>query len=280
MGFTPAIFPSRDQNSVLFTPTGVAQIFEVPETARSLDIMIVGPGGNGGAGFSAAAAAARGGGGGGASGGVTRIRITNLILPRVLYVNPGLVGQPSYVGLQPANISASNIGLANAGGSGGTGSGAAGGAPGTAAAVSSLAAAIGSWLGIHEFTAGIAGIIGGAQTGVAGGSITWGALGISPGASGGGTTSADFSGGNITGAGLMPTNTGGAAGSNNGNPGYWRQDLLIGQGGSGGGSSNAGVGGAGGSGAPGCGGGGGGGGTTGGAGGAGGSGFIYISAVG
>ena len=277
--FGPQLFPSRNQNSFLFWPTGVAQIFEIPETARHLNMIIVGPGGNGGAGFTAAAAAARGGGGSGASGGITRVQISALVLPRVIYVNPGFVSVASYVGLQPANVSASNIGLANAGGNGGTGTGAAGGAPGTAAAASSLTAAIGSWVGVHEFTAGLAGIIGGAQTGVAGGNITWGSLGISQGASGGGTTSADFAGGNVTGAGLMPTNPGGAAGSNNGNPGYSRQEFLIGQGGSGGGSSNAGVGGAGGDGAPGCGGGGGGGGTTGGAGGAGGKGFILITAT-
>lgn len=277
--FAPQLFPNRNQDSFLFWPTGVAQIFEIQETARTLNMIIVGPGGGGGAGFAALAAAARGGGGGGASGAVTRVQISALLLPRILYVNPGSVGLPSYIGLQPANVSASNIGLAAAGGAGGAGSGAAGGAPGTAAGISNLTAAIGSWLGVHEFSAGLAGIIGGAQTGVAGGSITWGSLGISPGASGGGTTSADFAGGNITGAGLMPANPGGAAGSNNGNPGYFRQDLLFGQGGSGGGSSNAGIGGAGGNGAPGCGGGGGGGGTTGGAGGAGGVGFIYISAV-
>lgn len=277
--FSPQLFPNRDSGRFLFFPTGVAQIFEIPENARELLIDIVGPGGNGGAGFTAAAAAARGGGGSGATGGVTRIEVPTCLLPRLIYVNPSLISTASYVGLQAANVSTTNIGLANAGGAGGTGTGSAGGAPGTSAAISTLAAAIGSWLGLHEFSAGLAGIIGGAQTGVVGGNVTWGALGISPGSSGAGTTSADFKGGDITGAGLVPTIIGGAAGSFDGSSGFWRPDLLIGTGGLGGGSSNTSVGGRGGNGAPGCGGGGGGGGTTGGLGGTGGPGFVHILAM-
>lgn len=124
---------------------------------------------------------------------------------------------------------------------------------------------------------------------------------ISGGAGGGGTPTANtnFTGGNITGAGLIPTLSGGAAGGGAGQSGiFWgaaggivSADLLMASaafsghgpfamtGGSGGGTNGAaGTGGAGGDGAFGCGGAGGGGGVTGGAGGRGGSGLVLISA--
>lgn len=101
---------------------------------------------------------------------------------------------------------------------------------------------------------------------------------ISSGAGGGGTTSADFAGGAVTGAGRCPTIPGGIAGSFPGNPGYAGPILPpTFCGGSGGGSSNTGAGGAGGDGAAGSGGGGVGAGTLAGVGGRGGDGFAYVT---
>ena len=285
MPFLPTQLPNRAGKFDVFYASGASHIYEVPDGASALFMAIVGGGGGGGAGFSAAAAAARGGGGGGGTGAVTRLIVSTLILPRLLYVNPGLGGTSagnggaSFIGATPTTGNTTNIGFANGGNAGGTGTGAAVGAGGTAGGAASILNVIFSWLAPHEYGAGQAGAAGGAVAGAAGAATTWGNLGICAGAGGGGTTSADFAGGNITGTGLVPTVLGGAAGSNVGNAGYWMPDLLIGTGGSGGGSSNTGNGGRGGDGAPGCGGGGGGGGVTGGAGGRGGHGFVVIQAI-
>lgn len=282
MPFLPQQFPRRLGRADVFWPTGNAHAYEIPDEASALLIVAVGGAGGGGAGFSAAAAAARGGGGGGGSGAVTRAVVPVISLPRVLYVSPGFGGNPaaaggaSFVGAQNTSVATSNVIFANGGGAGGTGTGAAVGAAGSAGAVATILNVIYSWLSPHEYTVGIAGATGGAIAGGAGTAAPWGNLGICGGAGGGGTTSADFAGGNITGSGLIPTISGGAAGSNDGRGGYWDPVSFISTGGSGGGSSNAGVGGNGGSGGPGSGGGGGGGGTTGGTGGRGGNGYIII----
>jgi hypothetical protein len=98
------------------------------------------------------------------------------------------------------------------------------------------------------------------------------------GTGGGGTTSADFRGGDITGAGWLGEQkpSTGVAGSTPGSGGYICWNPLYFMGGVGGGSSNTGVGGVGGPGGYGSGGGGGGGGTVGGAGGNGGGGLVIV----
>ena len=119
--------------------------------------------------------------------------------------------------------------------------------------------------------------------GAAGESVTFGLNGlpITGGAAGGSVsaTNVDVAGGNVIGAGRIPTLTGGAAGGGAGKSGYvvTEQTVFSALGDSGGGTNGlAGVGGAGGDGAIGSGGGGGGGGVTGGAGGNGGPGMILI----
>lgn len=275
MPFLPNQLPNRNGQTLIW-PTGQAQIYEVPDNAVALLIAVCGPGGTGGNGFTRAAGAAGGGGGGGSCGGFSRVIVPAIILPRVIYANPGVPGVLSWIGVAPTNSNATNIATATQGGNGGNGTGAAVGAAGTAPGALAIANHIYSWMGVHEYNGGQAGAAGGAVAGAAGANSLWGSFGIGGGAGGGGTTSADFAGGNITGAGIVPTISGGAAGSSNGNPGYWREDLLISTGGSGGGSSNTGVGGNGGNGGPGSGGGGGGAGTAGGTGGRGGNGFVFI----
>jgi hypothetical protein len=99
---------------------------------------------------------------------------------------------------------------------------------------------------------------------------------LTGGAGGGGATSADFSGGNITGAGDMPTINGGTASIKDGSPGLTLWSPFRACGGAGGAALNSAAGGVGGGGGIGCGGGGGGAGTTGGVGGRGGDGLVVI----
>ena len=265
----------------------IYQPYEIPLGANFLSIIVAGGGGSGGSGFSAAAAAARGGGAGGSSGALTRMTVPTVFLPKTLYVFAALggasgAGGDSFVAFDPSSATSFTLIRSNGGLAGGNGSGTAGGTAGAVAGATSVATSGPySSLGPYQTLAGQAGAAGGAQTGVAGGAVTFGANGIfvSPGAGGGGTTSADFAGGNITGSGLMPTVLGGLAGSNAGAGGFelWLPPTFGG--GGGGGASNAGVGGAGGAAGPGSGGGGGGGGTTGGTGGRGGPGFVLITAI-
>ncbi len=263
------------------------QSYDIPLGANFLEILVGGGGGAGGNGFSAAAAAARGGGAGGGAGAITRLLIPTVFLPPTIQCLVGLggaatAGGDSYVALQQSNIAATMLARAAGGSVGGNGSGATGGNAGVAGVITALAnqgpySALGQYVSI----AGAAGVSGGSQLGGIGNAATFGSAGVfvTGGAGGGGTTSADFAGGNITGAGRCPTILGGLAGSNAGNGGF--ENLLppTFSGGSGGGSSNTGIGGAGGAAGPGSGGGGGGGGTTGGIGGRGGNGFIFITAL-
>lgn len=280
----PFHLPKETGQSRIFYAQGAGfQPYNIPYGAKMLNIIAVGRGGNAGAGHSAAAATARGGGGSGGSGAITRILIPTSILPDTLWVLPGSqAAGESYVCTLPAIAAANTIVRANAGGSGNNGTGSAVGTAGAAGAITSTATrGPYSTLGVYESLAGQAGVTGGAIAGAAGTAITWGAVGlfVSAGASGAGTTSADFAGGDITGGGLVPTIAGGVAGSNPGNSGYFLMLPPSFTGGSGGGSSNTGVGGAGGNGGYGSGGGGGGGGTTGGAGGIGGDGLVFITHI-
>lgn len=275
--------------------TATWQPYIIPRNHSMLFILGIGGGGGGGAGFSAASTNPRGGGGGGSTGTTTRAVYPRLILPDVVFVKVGNGGNvagsitpaASYVSVISGSIAAAALLLSAPGGNnGGNGTaGAAGGGAGTTSAVTGTGAV---FFGDGLFTAiqGQAGVGGGVQTGANGNSITYGANGVplSGGAGGAGvnTVGTSFAGGDITGAGLVPTVSGGAAGSNNGGDGIGTTlDGIIKPwlftGGAGGGSNDGGVGGNGGNGGIGCGGGGGGGGTTGGSGGNGGSGLILIA---
>ena len=262
-----------------------------PRGKSQLEIICIGSGGGGAGGFAGVAATARGGSGGGGSSAITRVTLPALVLPDVIFVNvavgglgggiglAGSSGAVSFVGVQP-NSTRGNLlvqsGAAGAGG-GGVGSAAAVGAAGTAGAivVTTGAGPFSAFGGMLSY-AGIAGAAGGAITGGVGTAAPWGTgLNICGGAGGGGTTSADFAGGQITGSGWFPTIAGGLAAAR-GNDGFLSNIPFGSCGGSGGGSSNAATGGDGGNGAIGSGGGGAGAGVTGGKGGNGGNGLIIL----
>lgn len=302
----------------VFAGTGALdpQAYRRPRNAKMLFIWCIGAGGGGGGGFTAAAGSARGGGGGGGSGAVSRLVIPAFFLPDVIWCHCGVGGagstgsgvagsngSRSYVTVAPGQTSGAAYlitlsGAADAQG-GGAGTGAAAGALGAAGTITTATAAVFHGMGLWTAVAGQAGVAGGAQTGAAGASVTWGAGGLafSGGAGGGGvgTNNTDQTGGAITGAGMIPTLAAGVAAAGAGNPGvlYGPMGQVITNalawsgspwpfaslGGSGGGTAGAsGTGGKGGAASYGSGGGGGGGGVTGGGGGRGGDGLIVIAA--
>lgn len=281
-------------NQVFFSNDGAWHTWTKPRNAKIVNFLLLGGGGAGAGGGSGSSGTTRSGGAGGGSSAIARGTFPASLLPDTLYIQVGKggtagsagngnggAGSLSYVCVQPNTLATSIIlasGAATAGG--GTGS-ATGGIAGT---VFSQTAGILSYLGTISLVAGQAGVAGG--TNVAGTSISL-TLPISAGAGGGSANTTSYVGGDITGAGIIPTISGGATGGTNpGGFGYMSMrpsELLSSRvpmfftGGSGGGSFNTGVGGPGGEGAFGSGGGGGGGGTTGGIGGKGGDGIVIIT---
>jgi hypothetical protein len=274
---------SYEDNTKFLIGTGSWQSIQIPDYAKMAHIILCGPGGNGGNGFTRAAGSAGGGGGGGGSGSTTTCIVPiNIWMPKTLFFfSSAGGGGTSYICIYPSAASnVYSILTAPGGANGGNGSATVAGTAGAAGAVSTAASSAFSGLTVFNYLAGQIGVTGGAIAGGNGNSVTWGATGsiLSSGAGGGGTTSADFAGGNITGIGNISTLTGGTTGSNNGKKGYDQLNkCFYFSGGSGGGSSNSGIGGNGGAGGPGCGGGGGGAGTTGGTGGLGGPGFTLVT---
>lgn len=282
-----------------FTSTDTWFPWVKPRNCSFVYIYCVGAGGGGGGGFTAAASAQRGGGGGGGSGAISRLFINAMFLPDTIYAYvgrggaggsgsgvAGTAGGRSYLGVYGNPAGSPHLILRSGGadaGGGGAGTGAAGGAAGAASTITASSDAFLSGLGSWVAVAGQAGAAGGAS-GV-GTSVTWGGAGIfgSGGAGGGGVTSSDVPsrGGQITGAGYLPT-----LGPTTFIPSQSGILIppslqLITTGGTGGFGASAGVGGvgiAGGDGGIGSGGGGGGGGVTGGAGGRGGDGLVVIMA--
>lgn len=257
---------------------------DVPERATLVHAMICGCGGNGGNGFSNTSGTNRAGGGGGGSGGMHKIIMPTFWLPgRKLWLLLGAVGDmsTSYLSVKPNTAAAFCLLQAVTGNAGGNGSGSSVGAGGTAGSATAFTNMVFGNLGGPISFGGQNGSNGGAIAGGNGVTLTWGNGGtiVSGGSGGGGTTSADFSGGAITGvADYAPTIAASPTGSNPGSPGVCNfGPMPFSTGGTGGSSSNTGVGGKGGDGAPGSGGGGGGGGTTGGGGGLGGAAFALIS---
>lgn len=277
-------------NQAIFRYNGNGEVFNIPNSALFLQITAIGAGGAGGSGFSRVAGLPGGGGGGGGTGACGSVIIPANLLGKALYVKVGLGGRSGVAGsetriswmLNTTGINQKTVLICPAGINGGNGTGAAVGAAGSG----------GTWtLGNNTFagfglvsgSSGTAGAAGGAIAGAGGGSLTvLGAMPLSGGAGGAGTTAADFAGGLIifTGVGLteIASISGGAAGSNKGGDGYYNGSPLLSIGGGGGGSSNAGNGGAGGhAGSIGAGGGGGGAGVVGGIGGNGGDGMVIIT---
>ena len=261
-----------------------------PRGKSMISILSLSSGAGGGGGFSAAASTARGGGGGGGAGTLTRFLAPLIDIDR-LYINVPLGGLGGAAGVAGATAGNGTVSLApnlntavnaifNVSGAlatgGGAGTASAAGAAGVGAVTSGAAGQGNS--GILSVTAGQAGLIGGAQTGAVGGSLTFTSGNPFTGGMGGaGVTTTDFAGGSITGAGWFPSFAGGIALGGRGADGWFSRMPFGASGGTGGGSNNAGTGGAGGNGALGCGGGGGGGGVTGGQGGNGGHGLVIIT---
>lgn len=274
--------------------TPVPFIYTRPAGAKMLFALGVAAGGGGGGGFSRTAGSAGGGGGGGCNGHITRILVPWDMIPNTLlcFVATGSAGGAastngaSITGTTAISIRSpvgatggiSNLLSCNAGSPGTAGTGAAaggGGAVGSAHNNTNMDW-IATW-GQFLSNTGTNATAGGAHTGAVGVNVSFaGTIPLSGGAGGGGSTAADFAGGNITGAGPVPTILGGQNAGDPGADGFisWKQFMMTG--GAGGASNNAGTGGKGGDGAPGCGGGGGGAGVTGGAGGRGGNGLIML----
>jgi hypothetical protein len=275
----------------------------IPQGATMLHIVCIGAGGGGGAGLTGVSGAARGGGAGGGSGAISTLLIKRMFLPDALniVIAPGAAGSPSsgsggssanptYV--QTTNTTASFVVIptdivsilvraaGGLGGNPGTGAGTAtggGGGPASTSLVQTL-----DKVGVSSTLIGQTGGAGGTAAGAVGTTIVYGAAGIpiSSGAGGAGINTvvqSSFVGGNITGAGFVPTNLGGTAITISGNTGIHLLTPFASVGGSGGAAFDSAVGGRGGDGNIGCGGGGGGGGTTGGAGGRGGNGLVIIN---
>lgn len=303
--------PDYANNVSLFTLANVGvdlkgfQVWKKPKGASMIWIVMIGGGGGGGGGFSRAAGSAGGGGGSGACSGTSRYLLPAIFLPDQLFIQvgqgglggaasvAGANGLNSYIYTSPTSTSTINlIGASNTNPAGGGGGGTAG-AGGAAGASPSLAANAPFHLSyaITSYQVGIPGVIGGAQTGAAGGNTAsiWANYLCSPGASGAGCTTTDFNGGRIvvsgqpefinwnipSGGDMIPQAVGAGA---NGSNGLQAFKPLVQTGGGGGASNNSGLAGLGGDGGIGCGGGGGGAGTTGGRGGNGGSGMVLIIA--
>jgi hypothetical protein len=315
-GFNPRAVGSLFLPGQLAASTLGWQPFNVPRNASMLYAICVGGGGSGGGGQTSGTGVVGGGGGGVGSGGMGRLLIPTIFLPRTLYLLPGAgglgvaaatlgnAGARSIISVQPSTSLQTSCQILVSGTAAATG-GAAGAASATAGAAETLATnSLTAFSGLGIWTA-IAGQIGSASgaSGGAGVAVSGGAAGIpvSGGAGGGttNTTTGDGIGGAVTGQALalVPTVAGGAAAGGRGQDGFNRgqmtfsanlmanlsREIMAFTGGSGGGAAHGGgVGGQGGAGAFGSGGGGGGGGGgtgggTGGRGGEGGPGFIYLA---
>ena len=290
-----------DFNHLITRPGVDVQVFTLPSGVTNTQIhtwkkprgpfsmmsgIVIGNGNSGGSGFTRTAGSAGGGGGGGGGGGSARIMIPIDYIPDILYtqVSAQLSGVTSYIACHPNMQGTTAYALSNgsSAGVGGNGTGAAAGSGGAGATVPVIGNMALAGLGNYMMIAGIAGSAGGAQTGAAGGNLSFPTNGglCGGGLGGGGTTSADFAGGQYTiAAGTVISDSRplvNSPGSNPGAHGFTLWKPFFNYGGLGGGSSNTGVGGRGGDGAYGAGGGGGGAGTTGGAGGIGGQGVVII----
>jgi hypothetical protein len=297
--------PSKGNVQEFFCTGGVWQTWTKPRGVDMVMILCVGSGASGGGGLTNSAGTARGGGGGGGGGGFSRLLIPALLVPDVLFVQPGVggasvgagtlgnSGNSSIIAVSPQGaFSASNYLLVSnnsvaVGGAAGTAAGSNAGGNGATVFVSSVG--VFANVGMFQAVAGGAGSASGAISGANGAigvQIQWQASGnsVSLGGCGGGTVGSnntDFAGGQFLGNGtpiIFPTIAGGAAGGGAGQPGQLFQKPFRVSGGTGGGTFGTGVvvGGRGGDGVIGCGGGGGGGGVTGGAGGRGGDGYVLI----
>jgi len=215
-------FPSKAQ---VFTFYGNApasqtswQNWQKPRGISFCYIFALGGGGGGGPGTTGAVGAAGGGGGGGSSAQNT-LFISAAFLPDTLFLSVGNGGKPgngglaTYVQIAPSTT-ANDVILRSFGGAGGLqGTAGAGGAGGAGGAVPTIAAGPLAGLGKYTFLVGQTGATGGFNG--AGLDLAYPVTGlvVSGGAGGGAIQAAVGSaGGSVTGAGVIPTSSGGAAG--------------------------------------------------------------------
>lgn len=286
-------------NVCVFNTTTVSASFVAfsewtkPLGSKIVYIFGMSAGGGGGGGDSGASNTNRGGGGAGGSGCIGRITLYAGMIPDTLYIQVGAGGAggaaetagtdggKTVVSVRPQSSSSSFILNLPGGNNGGGSTSPSGGSGAVLVSVPSPASLVLSSLGVYVGTNGLAGGAGG-SSGAVGSSKTALASSVIMGGAGGGSADAlplDYAGGNCTGAGVLPTVFGGAAGGFNGGDGVFSRKQFCSTGGSGGGSYDLGTGGRGGNGGYGSGGGGGGGGLTGGAGGNGGDGIVVIISI-
>jgi hypothetical protein len=212
-----------------------------PQGITMISITAIGAGGGGGGGGPGDAGGS--GGGGGGSGGITRLTIPEMFITDSLIIRVGTGGDkgatgggtggnglPTFVDQPvPGNGDIYTRVITASGGTGAVG--ATGGVAATAAAVGdSLYSTLGIWMALG-------GQGGGNGSNFDGVSVIYGVTGlpITGGAGGGGTDEAvPYSGGSITGAGFVSTNTGGNASLSNGNKGVFSLTPFYSTGGSGG----------------------------------------------
>jgi hypothetical protein len=208
---------------------------KIPRYASMVYMIAGGGGGGGGGGQSAGAAAAGGGGGGGGSGGIARLLIPSTFLPDIMYCFPGnggaavaaavagQAGTRSFISDQQTSTQQDLILQSETAAAGGGAVGAVSAAGGSAGSLATNILQQYSAFGIWTAIAGQAGTASGAS-GAVGATLTYGANGIPfSGGTGGGSTNTStgqFAGGPITGAGLVPTMAGGTAGGGAGNAGF------------------------------------------------------------
>jgi hypothetical protein len=212
--------PNNDSNIDIFTNNGGTtswQTWTKPKNAKFIHILAIGAGGGGGAGWSASLNSGGGGGGGGAGAVVSGFYPAS-VLPNTLYIQVGLgglggrtirgdagtSGSATYVSINAGSAAIDRLFVANPGTFGGGGSGSVAGTPGGGAGIVTDNT-LGK-LGVNSYYAGAGGSNGGNVTPTPGASITIGNI-VTGGAGGGANnlSSTGTNGGNITGAGFVPT---------------------------------------------------------------------------
>jgi hypothetical protein len=193
-----------------------------PRGKTMCSIFMVGKGGNGGTGVVAANSLA-GGGGGGGSGAQISLTMPLALLPDQLFVSMAGISATttlaSYIAIAPplgagggGPVANNVLIMVNGGGNGGNASAGTGGAAGAAGAVSASTGMPLGWMWVDLTVPGSAGGVGGAAVTAANVALPTNGLLVTAGTGGGGLPAAaatGTSGGNLTGAGVFPTISGG-----------------------------------------------------------------------
>ena len=200
-----------------------------PRGKSMVNITLVGAGGNGGTGVVAANSLA-GGGAGGQSGATTIVEMPLALLPDQLFLS--LAGRKptatanfaSLVSVDPTNVANNIIAFANGGLHGGNASAGTGGTVGTAAAIATAANMPLGWMFAIQVLASQVGAAGGAAIAAVNLALPTTGSFVTGGTGGGGLPAAaatGTSGGNLTGAGFIPTLLGGQGSATATVPAQW-----------------------------------------------------------